>query len=300
MVPEFPDLKPLCMADRDLLRERFRAASPAICDLSPANLYVWRDCQAPSLTLIHGNLCILLEPHAEPACFLEPLGCNNPAETARACVSKTGRISRAQARLADCLDAQEFALAPMRDSFDYVYCVKTLAELKGKRFDGKRNHIRKFAAKNPGYELHPLEPQHLGRAAALFERWRTQARKDGRSGALSASHLGHDCQHRALERAFEEYDGLGLFGGALTIRGEIQGFIVASGGAGGTAIAHFSYANGEIPGIYQTLLWEASRRLFHPFARLNLEEDLGIPGLRKTKLSWHPAALVEKFEIRFR
>lgn len=299
MIPEFPDLKPLTPEDHDVLRAAHHTALPATCDASPANLYIWRDCQKVMLTRIRGNLCVFLRPHTEPPYFLEPYGMHNPGETTRTCLEHAGLMSRVQARFSTTLPREEFEISQQRDTFDYIYRIQDLAELKGKSFDGKRNHIRKFARNHPGYEFRPLEPSHLNGAAALFENW-TSARGNGSPGAFAAAILNHDCQRQALERAFEDYSRLGLIGGALLVRGEMQGFIVASRGAGDSVIAHFSYANTELPGVYQTLLWEACRRLFTAFAYLNMEEDLGVPGLRKTKISWHPWRLEEKFAIRLR
>ena len=299
MIPEFPGLEPLSPEDHNALQEAYRTHSAATCDLSPANLYIWRDCQRPTLTRIHGNLCVLLHSHAEPTYFLEPYGKHDLLETVRICIEHAGLISRVQAHVAASLPHEDFEINQQRDTFDYIYRVQVLAELKGKSFDGKRNHIRKFARNHPDYEFRPLELSHLHHAADLFEAW-TSARENGRRSTLAAAVLNHDCQRRALQRAFGEYDRLGLFGGALMAKGEMQGFVVASRGAGDSAIAHFNYANAELPGVYQTLLWEACRRLFPSFTYLNLEEDLGIPGLRKTKLSWQPLRLEEKFAIRLR
>ena len=299
MIPEFPDFKPLCLEDRDALVEAHQVAAPAICDTSPANLYIWRDCQRVMLTRIQDNLCVLLHPHTERPYFLEPYGRHNLCETARTCLEHAVLISRAQARFTASLPGEDFEISRQRDTFDYMYLVQHLAELKGKGFDGKRNHIRKFARNYPGYEFRTLDREQLHRAAALFEVW-TAARGNGGSSEFTAAVLNHDCQRRALGRAFEEYSRLGLIGGALLVRGEMQGFIVGSRGAGDSAIAHFSYANTELPGVYQTLLWEACRRLFPAFTYLNMEEDLGVPGLRKTKLSWQPWRLEEKSSIRLR
>ena len=80
----------------------------------------------------------------------------------------------------------------------------------------------------------------------------------------------------------------------------MEGFIVTSAGTPETATAHLQYANYKIPGIYQVLLWETCRQILSSFTFLNLEEDLGIPGLRKTKLSYQPIRLEEKFLITLR
>ena len=299
MIPEFPDFKPLDPEDRETLQAAYHASGLTTCDVSPTNLYLWRDCQVPKLTRIRNNLCVLLESHMEASYFLPPLGEHSLEETVRICLDHIGQVSRVPARVAKRLPSGEFAVTPQRDSFDYVYQVQALAELKGKSFDGKRNHIRRFTRNHPQYEFRALEPSQLHHAAALFDAW-TSARENGRPGNLAAATLNHDCQRRALQRAFEGYALLGLIGGALLVKGEMQGFVVASRGTGDSVIAHFSYADATIPGVYQTLLWEACRRLFSSFTYLNLEEDLGIPGLRKTKLSWQPLNLEEKFLVTLR
>jgi len=299
MIPEFPDFKPLGPEDRETLQAAYHTSGLTTCDVSPTNLYLWRDCQAPKLTRIRANLCVLLDSHAEAPYFLPPLGAHGLEETVRICLGHAGQMSRVPARIAMSLPPGKFAATPQRDSFDYIYRVEALAELKGKGFDGKRNHIRKFARNHPQYEFRILETPQLHRAAALFDAW-TSARENGSSGNPAVAAMNHECQRRALERAFCDYALLGLIGGALLVKGEMQGFMVASRGAEDSVIAHFSYADAKMPGVHQMLLWEACRRLFSAFTYLNLEEDLGLPGLRKTKLSWQPLKLEEKFSVTLR
>jgi hypothetical protein len=299
MIPELPELKLLEAEDLPELRERYLALMPETCDLSPASLFIWRDCEIPSLTRIHGQLCVMLEPHLDPAYFLEPFGTARIPEIVIACLSRTERVSRVRKSAVDSLPPEEFDIRPLRDHYDYIYETRTLAELKGKGFDGKRNHIRRFARAFPGAEFRYLEPSQFHHAAALFERW-SELREAQYAGPQPPASYNHGCQRHAIERAFQDYERLGLFGGGLFVHGEMQGFIVGSDGPRDSAIAHFQYANAELPGIYQTLLWEACGHLFRHRTYINLEEDLGIPGLRKTKLSYRPFRLEEKYEIRLK
>jgi hypothetical protein len=296
MFQAFPRVEPLSLDDRDLLAEYLGLSPRVTCDLSLANIYAWQDCETPYATLIHGNLCILIKTHREPDYFLEPLGGNNLAETVKICLSHIGRISRAGAALVNRLPRELFEATPLRDHFDYVYQVRALAELKGKKFDGKRNQIRKFIRNQPDHEFLPLSRGHRDQALALFEKW-SQERQNGNGEGTSLPHFGEECQRDALIRAFDDYDNLGLRGGAVFVAGEMQGFILASEANPEMAIAHFQYANGKIAGIYQHLLQQTCREVFSSYALLNLEEDLGIPGLRKTKLSYQPLRIEEKYLI---
>ncbi|NWG13767.1 MAG: DUF2156 domain-containing protein [Acidobacteria bacterium] len=298
-IPDFPELRPLSPDDHPMLVERLGPLRPAICDLSPANLFIWRDCEIPSITQVGESLCILVESHSEPPYFLEPVGGDRRADVVRACLTRHNRLSRCGRTLAEALSPQEFDVRPLRDHFDYVYRTVSLAELKGKRFDGKRNQIRRFIGSFPDHDFRPLDQSRLAEAMALFERW-TERRAGMTLSAGLPPQLALDCQRRALERALEGFERLGLVGGAMIVRGELQAFIIASTDQAETAVVHFQYANAEIPGIYQALLREACRRLFDGCAYVNLEEDLGVPGLRKTKLSYGPLRIEEKYEIRIR
>jgi hypothetical protein len=298
MLPEYPQFRPLGPEDQGLVTEFLALTPRTTCDLALANLFIWRACEAPSLTLIKDNLCILLKSHAEPQYFLEPLGKNDVLETVEICLRHAGRVSRAGTGIAGQLPADRFHVVPLRDHFDYIYEVRSLAELKGKKYDGKRNQIRKFTRLHPGYQFSPLEQKQAEQALALFDRW-SHEREDlnGKSALPPVTIL---CQRHALQEAFASFDRLGLQGGAIFVDGTMEGLIVTSAATPETATAHLQYANYKIPGIYQVLLWETCRQILSSFTFLNLEEDLGIAGLRKTKLSYQPVRLEEKFLITLR
>jgi uncharacterized protein len=295
-IPEFPDLRSLTIDDHKLLAERLSHVESAICDLSPANLFIWRDCEKPSVTQVGSSLCILIEPHSLPAYFLEPVGGSRRTDAVRVCLTRTGCVSRCSKALVDALPAEEYDIRPLRDHFDYIYRTQALAELKGKKFDGKRNQIRKFIGNFPKYELRPLDSSRFSSAMELFRKWGES--RGGTGSAAGSPSFTVECQRHALEKAFQDYTRLGLAGAGIEVQGELQGFIIASVASHETAVVHFQYANAELSGIYQVLLRDACRLLFAGCAYVNLEEDLGIAGLRRTKLSYLPLRLEEKFEVR--
>ena len=285
MLPEYPKFKLLTLEDKDLLSQNLKLKKRCISELSLANFYTWKGFEKPQFTFIHQNLCILLSPANEGPYFLEPLKQNKLAETIDVCLRHAGRISRASGEIMLHLPRKKYQVSPLRNEFDYVYAVKTLAELRGKIFDGKRNHIKRFQSRFPEYEFVILDAKFKGEAMELFEKW-FSFRKESRY------------QRAALEMAFSHYHELNLLGGALLINRSLKGFIMGSYLNRETISAHFSYTDPEIMGTSQTLLWEACRRTFSSYTYINLEQDLGIPGIRRAKLSYHPLKLEKKFEIR--
>lgn len=297
MIPAFPDVRPVEVGDAPLLRDALGRSPRTACEFSFANFIIWRDFDHPAITALNGNICIRIDPPDEPPFFLEPLGERDLPQTVEALMRAAGRISRASPAFASRLCAGEYHLRPLPDHFDYLYRTRELAELKGRRYDGKRNHIKQLMRRHPAYHSRALERGDVAEVLDLFGEWSRHRRADNRPGA-KLPELAYRCQRRAVERAFEHYEELGLMGEALVVEGRLVGFLLGSAERDEMAYIHLSYTRPGVPGAFQTLLWEACRKTFSRYEHLNLEQDLGMTGLRKTKQSYYPLRLEEKLEIR--
>lgn len=285
------------MADADVVRPYLRHASGRACEYAFANLIIWKDFDRPSYAVVSDCLWIHIHPLDEEPFYLEPLGERiNPVEWSRAAISK-GRLSRVSAQCAALVPAASGKCVPLEDHFDYLYCTRDIAELKGRKFDGKRNHIRRLLRRDPHAACVELKKGHAAEALVLFDAW--CASKRGSSVREELPELVYSCQRRALERAFEYYDELGLTGGALVVEGRLAGFVLGSAQREDTACLHLSYTHPGVPGAFPLLLREVCRGVFSRFEFINLEQDLGLAGLRKTKRSFSPAKIEEKFDVRF-
>lgn len=292
MLPSFPKMHPLKPEDYAAVRAHLGAYQPEICELSLANLILYQDSDQPQLTLLHDNLCILISSQTEAPYFLEPIGKNKIDETISLCLDQYPIFSRLSEKLVKQLNAKDFHVKCLRAHCDYIYSVKKLAELKGKEFDGKRNHIKKFARRHPHYQFVPLLPGDKKSALELFEKW-FAVRQESRF----FPRLAHTAQKKAVEQAFLHFEELHLIGGALKDGDTLLGFVLGSKLNAQTAAVHFAYADPSSAGSAQVLLFESCNKAFSAFHFVNLEQDLGIPGLRKAKLSYHPLRIEKKYEI---
>jgi len=222
-VPEYPNFKPIDLSDQERLSHYLALSERRICELNLANFIVWADFDNSYLTMINNNLCVLINPLNEPAYFLEPLGKNKMIETSEVCLKHIGKLSRVSSDFISHLPHGRYNCACIRSQFDYIYLTKDLAELKGKKYDGKRNHIKRFMKHFPDYKYELLSPDHKEAAFGLFEKW-FEARKDSKFFPK----LAYLAQKSALEASFLNFDRLGLKGGAVFDHDRLLGFFIGS------------------------------------------------------------------------
>ena len=181
-----------------------------------------------------------------------------------------------------------------RDNFDYVYAIDDLAELTGKRYQSKRNFVNRFRSQHPNCEVLPLDESTVPAVLDMLDTWFAQRQE---LDPLADFHL----ERIALNRAFARRQELALEGLALMENGHCLAMTMGSFLTNNTFDIHFEKALDGIDGAYAFINQSFARYLREKcpaLQYLNREDDMGIPGLRKAKLSYHPHHLVEKHWAR--
>ena len=181
-----------------------------------------------------------------------------------------------------------------RNAFDYVYNIDDLADLKGRKFQKKRNHLNRFRSLYPNWRVETLTPVNIEAVRQMAAEW-------------YETRLEHDPQadfqleQRALRRALDRYDRLGLEGMVLYDGDRVIAFSIASQLSKDTMDVHFEKAREDVDGAYTAINQAFSQYLRDKHLQiryLDREEDMGIEGLRKAKLSYCPDHMVEKYWAR--
>lgn len=172
-----------------------------------------------------------------------------------------------------------------RDSSDYIYDTNDLITLPGKRFHGKRGHIKSF--KQHDWYCRELTAEDFDECA-LFA-----------AGSYSSDEFSAAVEQYAIHSFFTNFDTLELKGLALYFEGELAGFTIGERLNSDTFVVHIEKARGDIRGAYPTLANEFASRFAAGLRFINREEDLGLEGLRCSKLSYHPVKLLEKYTLTF-
>ena len=289
------DFKPLRLEDKPEVDRFLRSGGERGCEFSFANLYIWGRQTAAVL----GGRLVLFSQFNRKSVYPFPVGDGDlkpVVDAVMADAAERGIPCRLTGLVGEEKDLLE-ALYPgrwqfycARDSFDYVYDIHALADLQGKKLQKKRNHFHRFQQAHPDYTVQPLTAENTALAEAFAADWYARRLAEDPQADL---HL----ERRALTKALAHREDLGMEGLLLLDGGEVLAMTLGNPLNGDTFDVNFEKARSDVDGAYAAINREFARYLRdrHPELRfLNREEDLGMEGLRRAKLSYKPHHLVEK------
>ena len=149
------DFKPIATTDKELLTSFILPSDEQDCDFSFANLCSWHFMTESSYALIEDHLVIRFVTSEGNHEYFMPLGEGSPIpviEALEACALSENEplcLRGVQPKIQDKLEQYFptlFEYTSNRDYFDYIYRRQDLAELKGKHYQPKRNHVNKSSS----------------------------------------------------------------------------------------------------------------------------------------------------------
>lgn len=274
--------------------------------LSYSSLFMWRDINQFSWQIIGDYLCIAGNSHLaeeeEPFLFppLTKTGCYD-AESLACTITKAKKLIEEKGFTFSImllpfhmLDIIKSALPGQLDytadrpNFDYVYRTQDLIELKGRDYHPKKNHLN-FFHNNYSYEYVKLTSTMREEAMQFIREFNERKKLPPHEMDLLRM------EEQAMDVAFENIEQVGYLAGAIRINGKIEALSVGGILNKNTVTVHVEKANTEYRGLYQAINNEFCKHVASSAKYINREEDMGIPGLRKAKLSYNPCKLIEKY-----
>lgn len=290
-IPQFPDSREITLDDKPLFDELFRRTQPEISAYTFTNIFAWREPHTTGVSRIGDAVVVHYNDTGSRVC-LEPV-CDNPAVVIRETLMRFGEdnvtfgyvCKQTASRLND--DAS-VKVELDRDNSDYLYLASDLINLEGRRYDGKRNFISRLKA-STDYEYVRLDGRAALECHKFAEEWCEERRCHTVEGLRKES-----C---AVYQMLTHFDDLGLCGGGIRIGGAIAAFALGEALNAETLVCHVEKADGRINGLYQLINNEFAIHEGARFKYINREQDLGVPGLRKAKESYHPVRIVETYRV---
>ncbi len=184
-------------------------------------------------------------------------------------------------------DDDLFHITEDRDNFDYVYETASLISLAGRKYHSKKNHLNSFKKNYPEAVYLPITSDISTRCKISINTWYKQ-----HSGA---DDLTLTEERKAIIEVLNNFEYLNLKGGAIFLGERVVAFTFGEQLNEDTAVIHVEKADPEIRGAYTAINQAFCEQAWSHLTYVNREEDMGMEGLRKAKLSYKPVKMIEKF-----
>ncbi|MDR0478189.1 MAG: DUF2156 domain-containing protein [Desulfobulbaceae bacterium] len=294
MLPQYPASVAISLELRDYLQPFFLRVITGISEHTFANIYLFRNKHGYRLSQVAcraGGLPVILGQDQGRPFFMLPFGLPEK-EILAELFRNHKKLKCASPEQAAILEQQDYVVAEDRDNFDYLHARQDLATLAGRRFHKKRNRVKGFVS-SFDCQAGPLVDARMADALAVLDRWRdkaeeTEAFDDGDSAG----------DYTEARDALEHWQVLGLRGRVYYIAGQPVAYAMGEELPDRkTFVIHFEKADTAYNGLYQFINQEFANTLPENIETINREQDLGVPGLRQAKLSYHSFGFVEKFTV---
>lgn len=288
--------------DSDKLRKVLEKNRYRGCELSVSNLILWSEYYHMEYTMIDD---VLIIRHTNEQGFQRlsyPIGAEHEEAEQRmfelelTYFSELGQapwfglIDPEMYERINCWYPERFEVSYERDWSDYIYNREKLNTLAGKKLHGKRNHIKRFIEQHPEWRYESLTEENVEDCVVMAKRW-------CRTNCCQEDDEKEEEFHLVI-RALRNFQTLHMKGGLLRIKEGVVAFTLGSPITADTFDVSFEKAFSDIQGAYPMINQQFVLHELQEYTYVNREEDLGVEGLRKAKLSYYPEILLEKGIIR--
>ncbi len=288
-----------CVSDYDFLNSflaPFNNQSFS-CEANPITLFMWKGLYNQKVAVLDDMLFIRLGEKQD--IFLLPFAkdMKKAVDTLKGYADKNGFPLMFLGSEGVRLDGfkeffeNEFSFEESRDDFEYIYSTEKLKTLSGKKYHSKRNHISAFT-RTHNWQYETLSVNNLNEVFDMADSW----------ADYQLTEFGYDkgveVENKALKSLLPQMQKLKIKGGCIRVDGKIVAFTFGSPINSKVFNVQVEKALPEFRTAYSLINREFIANELPSFEYVNREDDLGLEGLRKAKLSYQPEILLKKYLIK--
>lgn len=299
MIPQFPEFKIVEVGDRELV-ESHTHRYPPYSDFNFTSLWAWDTSNERMISELNGNLVVRFTDYKTNEPFLSFLGSNETEHTARTLLNycKENGLPETLKLMPEVsiqgIRSTVLHVEEDRDNFDYMYSISELATLRGRKFKEKRQIAERFLRTHQ--EEH-VEIGDLGdskvqeQIMSVLRSWEDKKKSEDKE---------YELQHEeaSINRLFQTAHAHKLIVTGVFFGDTMIGFSIDEILPNQYGIEHFSKADSTHRGVYDFLNEKVAQHLEeNNIALWNWEQDLGVEGMRRSKMSYRPQSFLKKFTI---
>jgi len=186
---------------------------------------------------------------------------------------------------------RSFGAAEDRNISNYIYKASALAKLPGRKYARKRNLLAQ-AESQYSWSCQTLTSELISSCFSILDSI-VEEEDPVLEGMLK-------WETSALECTLRHFDAFSQQGLLVSVGGRPVAFSIYEPINPKTVAVHFERALRSYKGLHQVINWETAKAIAaQGYDFINREEDIGDPGLRDAKLSYHPLKLNKSYELTY-
>lgn len=290
-LPTFPKFKHISKKDLLNINELTRRYPP-FSDYDFISLFIWDTNKSILISKLFDNLVIQFSDYISGEPFLSFLGTNKTIETINILLTHSkNKGFGSKLRLIPEVVVSSINLAEIEGKLkivedinnrDYILDVEKIANMSGKKLHQKRKLIKRFIENNE-YSVDVMSLKNVTfrkKLLAFFFQWEKERAK---SRSETKNEL---TAFRRMLSFWRHYSGEVL---VVHFKNKIFGFTIFEQIDKDYAISAFQKGLLSKRGIYEVMNWEVAKYLkLKGVKYINIEQDLGILGLRRSKQDYDP------------
>ena len=284
----------ITLQDKQIIDMKIKPLNIRACEYSFFSVYFWGKIWSSQIAF-HNDFMFIKVDDGRQTRFLFPCGDGDVreavAQLAEYCSCEKiplclYSVTDEQKSVLESAAEGRFSFAEKRDYFDYLYRSEDLISLAGKKYHKKRGHLNKFYSDD--WQFQKINEGNISDCFHILEKWKMQNEQP-----FSES-LNREIQ--VLADVLSTFFSLDFFGGILYSHGKPVAFSIGEAQTDDMCVVHFEKALLTADGAYAAVNQQFASEFCKSFAYINREDDAGVPGLRKAKLSYYPAEMVVKYQ----
>ncbi len=290
----FMNFKQIELKDLETIRPYFSKLKSRTCDYTTGSMGMWRQYSNIEFALEDGVFYPRMRNKENVSSYLMPIG-EDACHAIKTLYDRENVDGKMKfSGIPECY-VEDFKnvldVAEVKEQviyFDYLYLATDIGEMKGKKYSGQRNQINHFQRNVVSWDYKDIKDVPISDVMDFFTRTYCQEIE-----------IVAETQREENSRVIEVLNNMDIYqmvGGVLYADGGIIGFSLGEI-VGDTMFTHIEKADRSYSGSYQMIVQQFSSAYMDAVTYINREEDMGDPGLRTSKQSYHPIELLKKYVI---
>jgi uncharacterized protein len=293
MISYYPHFTKLSLENREeivALTSRFAPYS----DFNFSSLFSWNTDGSTEICLLNGNLVIKLPDYVTGEPTVSLIGDSQIDESIALLLGDCTSLNLIPEIVVQSLKQPEkFQISEDRDNFDYIYDLVAVAYMAGGKLKKKRNKVyavrKAFAGRLTHSTLTEVSLELRSSLEAITTSWSINS-------CQSASDLRQE--KKALSTLFANTAKFDLIITLITIDATPVAFSINEIIDEENAICHFEKATPAHEQLSSLVASQAAIDLLgFGCSNVNWEQDLGLEGMRKSKMAYQPTTFLKKYTI---